>query len=430
MPKIIDLKAREILDSRGNPTLEVDCWVEGHILGRAQVPSGASTGLHEALELRDNDPKRYLGKGVLESVDMVNTTLREEVKGMLVTSQGTLDKRLCDLDGTPNKAKLGANTILGVSMAAAKAAAQVRQKPLYSYVRELFGSVDYFLPVPLMNVINGGLHADNNLAIQEFMIAPVGAPSFAEALRMGAEIFHHLKTLLRGKKLNTGVGDEGGFAPDLASHEATLELLLSAIDKAGYQGGKDVWLALDCAASSFFEKGIYNFQPERGKGKSAQAMVEVYSEWVKKYPLFSIEDGLAEEDFEGWKVLTQTLGKKVQLVGDDLFVTNSERLRKGVETKMANAILIKLNQIGTVTETLDCIRLARESGFATIISHRSGETEDTFIADLAVAVGAGQIKTGSLCRSERLAKYNQLLRIEEELGPQASYYGQRCLPKS
>lgn len=430
MPKIIDLKAREILDSRGNPTLEVDCWVEGHILGRAQVPSGASTGLHEALELRDNDPKRYLGKGVLESVDMVNTTLREEVKGMLVTSQGTLDKRLCDLDGTPNKAKLGANTILGVSMAAAKAAAQVRQKPLYSYVRELFGSVDYFLPVPLMNVINGGLHADNNLAIQEFMIAPVGAPSFAEALRMGAEIFHHLKTLLRGKKLNTGVGDEGGFAPDLASHEATLELLLAAIDKAGCQAGKDVWLALDCAASAFFEKGIYNFQTERGKGKSAQAMVEVYSEWVKKYPIFSIEDGLAEEDFEGWKYLTQTLGKKVQLVGDDLFVTSSERLRKGVEMKMANAILIKLNQIGTVTETLDCIRLAKESGFATIISHRSGETEDTFIADLAVAVGAGQIKTGSLCRSERLAKYNQLLRIEEDLGSQASYFGQRCLPKS
>lgn len=430
MPKIIDLKAREILDSRGNPTLEVDCWVEGHILGRAQVPSGASTGLHEALELRDNDPKRYLGKGVLESVDMVNTTLREEVKGMLVTSQGTLDKRLCDLDGTPNKAKLGANTILGVSMAAAKAAAQVRQKPLYSYVRELFGSVDYFLPVPLMNVINGGLHADNNLAIQEFMIAPVGAPSFAEALRMGAEIFHHLKTLLRGKKLNAGVGDEGGFAPDLASHEATLELLLAAIDKAGCQAGKDVWLALDCAASAFFEKGIYNFQTERGKGKSAQAMVEVYSEWVKKYPIFSIEDGLAEEDFEGWKYLTQTLGKKVQLVGDDLFVTSSERLRKGVEMKMANAILIKLNQIGTVTETLDCIRLAKESGFATIISHRSGETEDTFIADLAVAVGAGQIKTGSLCRSERLAKYNQLLRIEEDLGSQASYFGQRCLPKS
>lgn len=416
MPKIIELKAREILDSRGNPTIEVDCWVEGHVMGRAAVPSGASTGIHEALELRDHDPKRYLGRGVLEAVDMVNSTLREELRGMLVTSQSVLDKKLCELDGTPNKSKLGANAILGVSLASAKAAAQVKGKPLYAYIQELCGmQTEMSLPVPLMNVLNGGVHADNNLDIQEFMIAPIGASSFKQALRMGAEIFHHLKTILKEKKLNTAVGDEGGFAPDLPSNQSALDFLMRAIEKAGYQPGKDVWLALDCAASSFRKK------------KPSEEWIHSYEEWVRQYPIFSIEDGLAEEDFGGWKQLTSNLGKKIQLVGDDLFVTQSKHLRKGIQEKLANAILIKLNQVGTLTETLDCIRLAKEAGFATIISHRSGETEDTTIADLAVGSGAGQIKTGSLCRTERLAKYNQLLRIEEEAGNTFKFFGKRCL---
>lgn len=414
MPKIIDLKAREILDSRGHPTLEVDCWVEGHILGRAAVPSGASTGTHEALELRDNDPKRYLGRGVLQAVDFVNTTLREELRGQLATAQNLLDKKLIDLDGTSNKSKLGANTLLGVSMAVCKAGAAVRQKPLFAYLKELLGGgSDFFLPVPLMNLINGGVHADNNLEFQEFMIAPIGAPSFKEALRMGAEVFAHLKKILRERKLNTAVGDEGGFAPHLSADTEALDVLLAAIEKAGYQPGRDVWLALDCAASSFSRK------------KTSADMIEACKKLAEKYPLFSIEDGLEEEDFDGWKNLTAALGQKIQLVGDDLFVTQPARLQKGIEEKWANAILIKLNQVGTVTETLDCIRLAKEAHFTTIISHRSGETEDTFIADLAVGTGAGQIKTGSLSRSERLAKYNQLLRIEEELG--APYYGPQAL---
>ena len=412
MPKIIDLKAREILDSRGNPTIEVDCWVEGHVMGRASVPSGASTGMNEALELRDNDPKRYSGKGVLEAVDMVNSTLREELRGMGATAQGVLDKKLCDLDGTPNKSKLGANAILGVSMAVCKAAAAVRGKPLYLYLREIFGVTDLSMPVPLMNVLNGGVHADNNLDIQEFMIVPAGASTFHEALRIGAEIFHRLKKILKEKKLSTNVGDEGGFAPDVASNQAALDLLVEAIVQAGYKPGKDVWLALDCAASSFKKK------------KSSDEWIRTYEEWVRQYPIFSIEDGLAEEDFDGWKKLTAMLGKKVQLVGDDLFVTQSARLKKGIEQKQANAILIKLNQVGTVTETLNCIRLAKEAGFATIISHRSGETEETFIADLAVGTGAGQIKTGSLSRTDRLAKYNQLLRIEEE--GKLPYFGKKC----
>lgn len=412
MPKIIDLKAREILDSRGNPTIEVDCWVEGHVMGRASVPSGASTGMNEALELRDNDPKRYLGKGVLEAVDRVNSTLREELRGMVVTMQAVLDKKLCDLDGTPNKSKLGANAILGVSMAVCKAAAAVRNKPLYLYLREIFGVTDLSMPVPLMNVLNGGVHADNNLDIQEFMIVPAGASSFGEALRTGAEIFHRLKKILKEKKLSTNVGDEGGFAPDLASNQAALDLLVEAIVQTGFKPGKDVWLALDCAASSFKKK------------KSSEEWMRTYEEWVRQYPIFSIEDGLAEEDFDGWKKLTAALGKKIQLVGDDLFVTQSARLKKGIEQRQANAILIKLNQVGTVTETLDCIRLAKEAGFATIISHRSGETEETFIADLAVGTGAGQIKTGSLSRTDRLAKYNQLLRIEEE--GKLPYFGKKC----
>ncbi|MDO8528129.1 MAG: phosphopyruvate hydratase [Deltaproteobacteria bacterium] len=423
MPKIIDLKAREILDSRGNPTVEADCWVEGHILGRASVPSGASTGLHEAVELRDNDARRYMGRGVLTAVDHVNTTIHDAMKGILVTSQTVIDKRLLDLDGTPNKSRLGANAMLAVSLAVAKAAAQVRNKPFYAYIHDLYGSGDYVLPLPMMNVLNGGVHADNNLDIQEFMIVPVGAPSFKEALRMGTEIFHHLKKILKDKKLNTSVGDEGGFAPNLASNEEALHLLVDAITKAGYKPGEDVSLALDCASSSFYGKGHYVLKAEKPQIKSSADLIGWYEKLLGRYPIFSIEDGLSEEDWGGWNQLTAKLGKKVQLVGDDLFVTNVERLKRGIAEKSANAILIKLNQIGTLTETLDCIRLAKEAGFATVISHRSGETEDTTIADLAVGTGAGQIKTGSLSRTDRLAKYNQLLRIEEELGAKAKYAG-------
>ena len=430
MAKIIDIKAREILDSRGNPTVEVDCWVEGHILGRAAVPSGASTGLYEAVELRDSDPKRYLGRGVLNAVDIVNTTICGFLKGVTVTGQQIVDKRLLELDGTPNKSRLGANAILAVSLAAAKAAAQVRSKPLYAYFRDLFSTKTIFsLPVPLMNVLNGGVHADNNLDIQEFMIVPAGAPNFREALRMGTEIFHTLKKILKEKKLSTAVGDEGGFAPHLTSNEAALDLLVDAIESAGYKAGKDVWIALDVASSSFFEKGSYHLKTEKNSQKTSQELVEWYVKLVAKYPICSIEDGLAEEDWAGWQQLTKVLGNKVQIVGDDLFVTQTERLKKGVETKSANAILIKLNQVGTLTETLDCIRLAKEANFATVISHRSGETEDTTIADLAVGTSAGQIKTGSLCRTDRLAKYNQLLRIEEELGPKAKFAGKECVKR-
>jgi enolase len=409
MPKIIDLKAREILDSRGNPTVEVDCWVEGHILGRASVPSGASTGLHEAIELRDQDPKRYLGKGVLNAVDLINTTIHDALKGVMVTGQQMIDKKLLELDGTNNKSRLGANAILAVSLASCKAAAQVRGKPFYAYIRDLYGACDFSLPLPLMNVLNGGVHADNNLEIQEFMIVPIGAPSFKEALRWGTEIFHHLKKGLKEKKLSTAVGDEGGFAPNLPSSEAALDLLVSSIQSAGFKPGEQVRLALDCAASSFKTK------------KSSEEWIRWYEKLLSKYPIFSIEDGLAEEDWEGWKRLTSVLGKKVQLVGDDLFVTHVDRLKKGVEQKCGNAILIKLNQVGTLIETLDCIRFAKEAGFATIISHRSGETEDTTIADLAVGTGAGQIKTGSLCRTDRTSKYNRLLRIEEELGAKVPF---------
>lgn len=418
MPKISKIIAREILDSRGNPTVEVDCWVEGHILGRAAVPSGASTGIHEAVELRDNDPKRYLGKGVLTAVDLVNTTIQGALKGLTVTGQQVIDKKLIALDGTPNKSRLGANAILGTSLACAKAAAQVRGKAFYAYIRDLYGKADFVLPVPLMNILNGGAHADNNLDIQEFMIVPAGAKNFREALRTGAEIFHCLKKNLKEKKLNTSVGDEGGFAPNLKSNEEALGLLVDAIAAAGYEPGKEVWLALDCAASSFKEK------------KPSQELISRYEKWVGQYPICSIEDGLPEEDWGGWTGLTQRLGTKIQIVGDDLFVTQAQYLKKGIEQKCANAILIKLNQVGTLTETLDCIRLAKEAKFATIISHRSGETEDASIADLAVGTGAGQIKTGSLCRSDRLAKYNQLLRIEEELGAEAKYFGEACIKKS
>lgn len=417
MSKIIDIKAREILDSRGNPTVEVDCWAEGHILGRAAVPSGASTGIHEAVELRDHDPKRYMGKGVLTAVDLVNTTIQAAIKGLPVTSQQILDKKLVELDGTPNKSRLGANAILGVSLACAKAAAEVRSKPFYSYIHDLYGAADFVLPVPLMNILNGGVHADNNLDIQEFMIVPAGAKSFREALRMGTEVFHHLKKILKDKKLNTAVGDEGGFAPNLESNEKALELLVDAIEASGYKPGEEVWLALDCAASSFKKK------------KSSNELMGWYEKLADQYPICSIEDGLPEEDWSGWGTLTQKLGNKIQLVGDDLFVTQAQYLQKGISQKCANAILIKPNQVGTLTETLDCIRLAKEAKFATIISHRSGETEDFSIADLAVGTGAGQIKTGSLCRSDRLAKYNQLLRIEEDLGAKAKYFGLACIKK-
>lgn len=428
MAKILELKAREILDSRGNPTVEVDCWVEGNVRGRASVPSGASTGLHEAVELRDQDSHRYLGKGVLNAVDIINTTIQGALKGMRVTGQSFLDQRLLELDGTPNKSRLGANAILAVSLACARAGAALKGKSFYLHLRELFGTASLSLPVPMMNVLNGGAHADNNVDIQEFMVVPAGASTFKEALRMGTEIFHHLKKILKSKKLGTAVGDEGGFAPNLDSNQAALDLLMQAIEAAGYKPAKDCWLALDVAASSLLQNGKYSLEAEEAK-KTSDEMITWYEQLVRKYPIFSIEDGLHEEDWDGWKKMTLVLGKRTQLVGDDLFVTQIPRLQKGVELKAANAILIKLNQIGTLTETLNCIRAAKEAGFATVVSHRSGETEDTTIADLAVATGAGQIKTGSPCRTDRLAKYNQLLRIEEELMGKAPYAGLNCLKR-
>ena len=428
MAKIIDVKAREILDSRGNPTVEVDVLVDGGVMGRAAVPSGASTGAFEACELRDGDAKRYGGKGVLKAVENVNTVLREGIRGMVVTGQRVIDHRLLELDGTPNKTKLGANAILGVSMAAARAAAQVRGKPLFLYIADLYKAGQKLqLPVPMMNILNGGAHADNNVDVQEWMVMPAGAPSFKEALRWGAEIFQQLKKILKGKKLATGVGDEGGFAPNLQSNQEALEVILKAIEAAGFKAGKQVWLTLDCAASSFYKNGKYILGAESQPEKTSDQLIDWYAMLAEKYPIASIEDGLNEEDWEGWKKLTHKLGKKLQLVGDDIFVTNMKRLKRGIEEKSANAILIKLNQIGTLTETLNCIEAAKEAGFATIISHRSGETEDSFIADLAVGTNAGQIKTGSLCRTDRLAKYNQLLRIEELLGVQARYAGLTCL---
>lgn len=420
MAKILQLKARQILDSRGNPTVEADCWVEGHVLGRASVPSGASTGLHEAVELRDKDEKCYLGKGVLTAVANINTKINQELKGYPVTGQKVIDETLIRLDGTENKENLGANAILAVSLACAKAAAIIRRKPLYQYMKELFGPVTMSLPVPMMNVLNGGAHADNTLDIQEFMIAPTGAATFSDALRMGAEVFHHLKTILKAKKLSTGIGDEGGFAPNLKTNKEALDLLMEAIQKAGYEPRKDIWIALDVASSSFYKEGKYHFE---GVEKTTDEMIAWYKEMIRSYPIYSIEDGLFEEDWEGWQRMMKSIGERMQLVGDDLFVTHCKRLQIGVEKKAANAILIKPNQIGTLTETLSAIRMAKEAGFGTIISHRSGETEDSTIADLAVATGAGQIKTGSLSRTDRLAKYNQLLRIEEDAGSQIQYFG-------
>ena len=418
MTSIIGVRAREVLDSRGNPTLEAEVELEGGAIGRAMVPSGASTGTHEALELRDGG-SRYGGKGVRRAVASVNERIAPELIGMNALDQEAVDRAMLELDGTPNKANLGANAILGVSLATARAAAEALGLPLYRYLGGVQGVV---LPVPLMNVINGGRHADNRVDFQEFMLVPAGAPSFQEALRIGVEVFHALKGVLKAKGYSTNVGDEGGFAPDLKSNEEAVELLLEAVQKAGYTPGKEVALALDVAATELYREGRYHLEGE-GRILSREEMVGLLEAWVEKYPILSIEDGLAEDDWEGWRLLTERLGGRIQLVGDDLFVTNPARLKEGIERKVANAILVKVNQIGTLTETLEAIRLAQRSGYRAVISHRSGETEDSFIADLAVAVNAGQIKTGSLSRSDRLAKYNQLLRIEEGLGQAARFLG-------
>src|SRR5437016_7651416 len=419
MSSIVDVVAREILDSRGNPTVEADVLIESGVMGRAAVPSGASTGSREALELRDQDKGRYGGKGVLKAVEHINTEISEAIMGLDAQEQSFIDKTLIELDGTDNKSRLGANAILAVSMAVAKAAAEESGRPLYPYCGDSGGMQ---MPVPMMNVINGGTHASNNLDIQEFMIVPVGAASFREALRCGAEVFHALKDLLESKRLSTTVGDEGGFAPNLPGNEAALQLVLEAVERAGYHAGTNVALALDCASSGFYQDGKYLLDSKKHKLGSAQ-LGDLLAGWVDKYPIVSIEDGMAESDWDGWKALTDELGERVQLVGDDLFVTNTKFLQKGIDLGVANSILIKVNQIGTLTETLDCIQLAKSNGRTAIVSHRSGETEDAFIADLAVATNAGQIKTGSASRSDRIAKYNQLLRIEEELGNVARYLG-------
>jgi enolase len=416
MAKIKKVLGREILDSRGNPTVEVDVLLDNGILGRAAVPSGASTGDNEALELRDGDKKRYLGKGVSKAVNNVNTVIASKIKGLPADFE-KIDSLLIKLDGTENKANFGANAILGVSMAVAKAAALSKKQPLYRF---LGGEKAKILPVPLMNILNGGLHADNNLDIQEFMIMPVGAPTFKEALRYATEVFHNLKSLLKSKKLSTSVGDEGGFAPSLNSNEEALSLIIQAIENAGYKPGKDISLALDCASSSFCKDGKYKF--ENGE-KSAQDLIAIYANWLTKYPILSIEDGLSEHDWAGWQVMTKELGAKLQLVGDDIFVTNPKIFKKGISEGIGNAILIKVNQIGSLSETLEAINIAKKNKYKAIISHRSGETEDTTIAHLAVATGVGQIKTGSLSRTDRICKYNELLRIEEELGKNAVYAG-------
>lgn len=419
MAMITEVYAREILDSRGNPTIEVEVCLEDGSVGRAAVPSGASTGAHEAVELRDDDKNRYLGKGVTKAVDNVNDVIAEALIGLEATRQVEIDEMLIRLDGTPNKGKLGANAILGVSMAVAKAAAASVGLPLYLYLGGVYAQE---LPVPMMNILNGGQHADNNVDIQEFMIMPVGAASFSEALRMNAEIYHGLKALLNAKGLGTGLGDEGGFAPNLKSNEEAIEVILEAVKKAGYKPGEDIMIALDVAASEFYKDGKYQMEGE-GLVKTSNQMVDYLAALCEKYPIVSIEDGLAEDDWKGWKALTKKLGTKVQLVGDDLFVTNEERLLEGIKNDTANAILIKVNQIGTLTETFNAIETAKRAGYTCIVSHRSGETEDTTLADIAVAVNAGQIKTGAPARTDRVAKYNQLLRIEEDLGGAAKYKG-------
>jgi enolase len=418
MTTIVDVHAREILDSRGNPTLEAEVTLEGGEMGRMAVPSGASTGSHEAVELRDGDKKRYLGKGVLTAVNNVNTVIAEALMGEPADDQEHIDALLLELDGTENKAKLGANALLGVSGAAARAAALAHGLPLWRY---LGGTAARTLPVPMMNILNGGAHADNSVDFQEFMVVPRGASTFAEGLRMGAEVFHALKGVLKAKHLNTAVGDEGGFAPDLASNEEAITVILAAIEKAGYRPGEDVFLALDVAASEFYKDGHYVLAGEGGRKCTADELIALYATWADKYPLVSIEDGLHEDDWAGWSRLTAELGYKLQLVGDDLFVTNVKRLQRGIEEEVANAVLVKINQIGTLSETFDTVNLARRNKYGAVISHRSGETEDSIIADIAVATNAGQIKTGSLSRTDRVAKYNQLLRIEEQLGDSARY---------
>ena len=421
--KIEEIKAREILDSRGNPTVEADVRLSDGVTGRASVPSGASTGEHEAVELRDGDSKRYMGKGVLKAVNNVKEVIAPELLGADASDQEKIDNTMIKLDGTDNKSRLGANSMLAVSLAVAKASAASAGKPLYRY---LGGDEARQLPVPMMNVINGGKHADNNVDLQEFMIMPVGADSFSEALRMGAEVFHRLKEVLKSKGYQTAVGDEGGFAPDLSSNREAIEVIVSAIEKAGYKPGDDVAIALDPAASSFYSEGKYVLSAEKSR-KSSSEMVDYYEEFLNSYPIVSIEDGLAEDDWDGWKEMTERLRARIQIVGDDIFVTNVKRLERGISEKAANSILIKVNQIGTLTETLNTIKLARDSGYTTVISHRSGETEDTTIADISVGADTGQIKSGSLSRSERVAKYNQLLRIEEELGSRAVFRGRKVL---
>jgi enolase len=422
MSTIANIYARQILDSRGNPTVEVDVLTDSGIVGTAAVPSGASTGVHEAVELRDGDKGQYLGKGVLKAVQNVNKVINEELKGMLVTEQNQIDQTMIEIDGTPNKSNLGANAILGVSLACAKAAAILTGQPLYRYIGGVNANT---LPIPMMNILNGGSHADNSIDFQEFMIMPVSATTFADAIRMGAEVFHHLKEVLKKAKYSTNVGDEGGFAPNLKSNEEALKFILKAIENAKYKPGKDIFIALDPASSEYFipEENVYHLKKSTGDKLTPSQMVDFWKDWVKRYPIISIEDGMAEDDWKGWQLMTKELGSKIQLVGDDLFVTNTERLKIGFEKKAANSILVKVNQIGTLTETIDAVNMAYRNSYTAVMSHRSGETEDTTIADLAVALNTGLIKTGSACRSERIAKYNQLIRIEEMLGTQAKYLG-------
>ena len=426
MSTILDIRAREILDSRGNPTIEVEVVTENGFIGRAAVPSGASTGKHEAVELRDGDKGRFLGKGVLTACRNVEETLREALIGEEVFEQIYLDRLMLDLDGTPNKSNLGANALLGVSLAIAKAAAKETDQPLYRYI----GGVNaHILPVPMMNILNGGSHADNSIDFQEFMIMPVGADTFSEALRMGVEVFHQLKSVLKSKGYSTNVGDEGGFAPNIKSNQEAIETVLAAIEKAGYRPGEDLMIAMDAAASEFYDEAakVYHFHKSTGDKLTSSEMVAYWKDWVNKYPILSIEDGLHEDDWEGWRLMTKEMGNRVQLVGDDLFVTNTQRLQRGIDEDVANSILIKVNQIGTLTETIEAVRLATRNGYTSVMSHRSGETEDTTIADLAVALNTGQIKTGSASRSDRIAKYNQLLRIEEELADSGIYPGRALI---
>jgi enolase len=422
MSAILNIHARQILDSRGNPTIEVDVVTENGMMGRAAVPSGASTGVHEAVELRDDDKSQYLGKGVLKAVSNVNNVLNNELKGLYVTDQNLIDKTMLQIDGTPNKANLGANAILGVSMAVAHAAAQETNQHLFRYVGGVNANL---LPIPMMNILNGGSHADNSIDFQEFMVMPVGATSFSHALRMGAEVFHHLKAVLKKQGYSTNVGDEGGFAPNLKSNEEAITVILQAIENAGYKPGEEIFLALDPASSEYYlpEENVYHLHKSTGDKLTPAQMVDYWAEWVNKYPIISIEDGMGEDDWDGWALMTQKLGQKIQIVGDDLFVTNTQRLQKGISSNVANSILVKVNQIGTLTETINAVQLATANSYTSVMSHRSGETEDSTIADLAVALGTGQIKTGSASRSDRIAKYNQLLRIEEILGDTARYLG-------